>query len=80
MFSSDNIKGITEFLDDESIWDEDKRRILSIASDWVTDREKWFDKHNIFQWIYLIKYIGFYPNVRKYILDLYVVVKQMAGR
>jgi len=79
-YTLDNIEALTKFLNDENDHQDSHRRVLANADKWVKARKKWFDKHNIFQWIYLLRYIGFYPTCRRYILDLYVVIFQMLRR
>lgn len=50
--------------------------ILENAKMWITSRQNFFENRKIREWIYLIKYFKYYPNLKKYFLDLYVVIKE----
>ena len=74
VYVSSVIAAIKAFLQNEGIFNKECEHILKEAECWGSYREKLYKTRNPFWWLYLLKYYKYYPTMRKYILDLYVVL------
>ena len=69
------LDSLNRYLNEHNLNTDEKRKILNEAAIWNEKRSQFFNSKNIFIWFSLIKYLKYYQTNKKYLLDLYVVIK-----
>lgn len=69
------LESLNRYLNDYTLNTDEKRKILYEAEIWNEKRRRFFDTKNPFIWLSLIKHLKYYQTNKKYLLDLYVVIK-----
>ena len=68
------LNGLEKFLQNEGLYTLDYEVILNKANEWVDCREKLYKTLNPIYLIFLIKYISYYQTLKKYLLDIWVII------
>lgn len=70
------IAALEMYVKDKAYETQNIHRILNNARLWNERRRRFLNTGNFISWLSLAKYIGCYATPKKYLLDLYVVIKE----
>lgn len=73
-YIDDVIEGLEEFFEDYHLSDKEKSSLLRDAKKWLFYRNRLLLNRQYFAALKLLRYVRYYPRLKRYLLDIYIVL------